>query len=141
MNLFLGYCLCDLGEQNDLSGAQPEIAANLQAAYGLDQPIGVQYLKYLGNLVRGDLGPSFRYKDFRVTELLAQGLPVTLTIGAALWNGPPSDGRSSVTVASATRRSYAAHVTPKRAPGSIPGSAGPPSPKLRVIQIEPSFFG
>jgi oligopeptide transport system permease protein len=61
----------------------PEIAANLEAAYGLDAPIGVQYLRYLGGLVRGDLGPSFRYKDFRVTELIAQGLPVTLTIGAA----------------------------------------------------------
>ena len=64
-----------------------------------------------------------------------------MTIGGALWNGPPSDGRSSVTVASATRRSYAAQVTPNRAPASIPGSAGPPRPKLRVIQIEPSFFG
>ena len=32
-------------------------------------------------------------------------------------------------------------VTPNRAPGSMPGSAGPPRPKLRVIQIEPSFFG
>ena len=46
-----------------------------------------------------------------------------------------------MTVASATRRSYAAQVAPNRAPGSMPGSAGPPSPKLRVIQIEPSFFG
>ena len=66
---------------------------------------------------------------------------MTLTIGGALWNGPPADGCSSVTVASATRRSYAAQVAPKRAPSSMPGSAGPPSPKLRVIQIDPSFFG
>lgn len=59
----------------------PEIEANLQAAYGLDQPILVQYGRYLGGLVRGDLGPSFKYKDYRVTELIARGLPVTVTIG------------------------------------------------------------
>jgi oligopeptide transport system permease protein len=61
----------------------PEIAANLQAAYGLDQPILVQYGNYLKGLLHGDLGPSFRMKDFSVAELIAAGLPVTLTIGTA----------------------------------------------------------
>ncbi len=42
----------------------PEIEANLQAAYGLDQPVPVQFARYLGGLLRGDLGPSFRMKDF-----------------------------------------------------------------------------
>jgi oligopeptide transport system permease protein len=60
----------------------PEIRANLQAAYGLDQPVAVQYGRYLAGLVRGDLGPSFRMKDFSVAELIARGLPVTLTIGS-----------------------------------------------------------
>ena len=59
----------------------PEIAANLQAAYGLDQPMLVQYGRYLAGLAQGDLGPSFKYKDYRVSELIARGLPVTLTIG------------------------------------------------------------
>jgi oligopeptide transport system permease protein len=59
----------------------PEIEANLQAAYGLDQPVTVQFGRYLGGLLRGDLGPSFKYKDYRVSELIARGLPVTLTIG------------------------------------------------------------
>lgn len=59
----------------------PEIVANLQAAYGLDQPIWVQYGRYIIALVHGDFGPSFKYKDFSVTELIAQGLPVTFTIG------------------------------------------------------------
>jgi len=59
----------------------PEIAANLEAAYGLDQPVLIQYRNYLAGLVHGDLGPSFKYKDFRVSELIARGLPVTLTIG------------------------------------------------------------
>lgn len=59
----------------------PEIAANLEAAYGLDQPVLVQYGRYLAGLAQGDLGPSFKYKDFRVAELIADGLPVTVTIG------------------------------------------------------------
>lgn len=60
-----------------------EITANLQAAYGLDQPVHVQYGRYLAGLLRGDLGPSFKMKDFTVAELIARGLPVTLGIGAA----------------------------------------------------------
>lgn len=60
-----------------------EITANLQAAYGLDQPVHVQYARYLAGLLRGDLGPSFKMKDFTVAELIARGLPVTLSIGVA----------------------------------------------------------
>jgi oligopeptide transport system permease protein len=59
----------------------PEIQANLQRAYGLDQPVWTQYGRYLKSLVRGDFGPSFKYKDFTVTELIAQGFPVTLQLG------------------------------------------------------------
>ena len=61
----------------------PEIRANLEAAYGLDQPLLVQYGRYLADLAQGDLGPSLRFKDFRVTELIASGLPLSLTIGVA----------------------------------------------------------
>ncbi len=59
----------------------PEIKANLEAAYGLDQPIWKQYLRYLNGLAHGDFGPSFKFKDFSVTELIAQGLPISLSIG------------------------------------------------------------
>jgi oligopeptide transport system permease protein len=59
----------------------PEIIANLQSAYGLDQPIWIQYGRYLSSLMHGDFGPSFKYKDFTVTELIAQGFPVTLELG------------------------------------------------------------
>ncbi len=61
----------------------PEVLANLDAAYGLDQPLPVQYGRYLAGLAHGDLGPSFRYKDFRVAELIGSGLSVSLTIGLA----------------------------------------------------------
>ncbi len=59
----------------------PEIKANLEAAYGLDQPVWKQYLRYLDGLAHGDFGPSFKFKDFSVTELIAQGLPISLTVG------------------------------------------------------------
>jgi oligopeptide transport system permease protein len=59
----------------------PEIKANLEAAYGLDKPLLEQYGRYLSGLVRGDFGPSFKFKDFTVTELIAQGLPVSLMLG------------------------------------------------------------
>ncbi len=59
----------------------PEIEANLQAAYGLDQPLTTQYVRYWGNLLTGDLGPSFKQKDFTVRELIAAGLPISLSLG------------------------------------------------------------
>jgi oligopeptide transport system permease protein len=59
----------------------PEIKANLEAAYGLDRPLVEQYFSYLSGLVRGDFGPSFKFKDFSVTELIAQGLPISLALG------------------------------------------------------------
>ena len=59
----------------------PEIMANLQSAYGLDQPVWAQYARYMRGVLHGDFGPSFRYKDFTVTELIAQGFPVTFELG------------------------------------------------------------
>jgi oligopeptide transport system permease protein len=60
----------------------PDILANMQSAYGIDQPVWVQYARYLRALAHGDFGPSFRYRDFTVTELIEQGLPVTLELGS-----------------------------------------------------------
>jgi oligopeptide transport system permease protein len=61
----------------------PQIRANLDKLYGLDQPVGVQYLHYLNGLAHGELGPSFKLRDFSVGELIAQGLPLSLTLGSA----------------------------------------------------------
>lgn len=60
---------------------EPEIRANLEAAYGLDKPLFVQYVTYLGNILQGDLGPSVIYKDYSVNELIGIGLPVSLQLG------------------------------------------------------------
>lgn len=59
----------------------PEIMANLRARYHLDDPLWQQYLSYLGNLLQGDFGPSFKEKDFTVSELIAQSLPVSMQNG------------------------------------------------------------
>lgn len=61
----------------------PVVRANLEAAYGLDAPLFTQYLRYVAGVAQGDLGPSFRYKDYRVNELIGAGLPLSLTIGLA----------------------------------------------------------
>jgi oligopeptide transport system permease protein len=61
----------------------PEILANLRAAYNLDKPLVQQYVDYLGGLLVGDFGPSFKYKDFTVTELIAQGAPISAQNGFA----------------------------------------------------------
>ena len=59
----------------------PEILANLRAAYNLDKPIMQQYFSYGADLLQGDFGPSFKYKDFTVNELIAQGFPVSAQNG------------------------------------------------------------
>jgi len=59
----------------------PEVEANINAAYDLDKPLHEQYFIYLGRLLKGDLGPSFRTRDFTVTELIASGLPVSVRLG------------------------------------------------------------
>ena len=61
----------------------PEVMANLQRKYGLDEPLAVQIWRYLVAIVTEfDFGPSFQYKDQTVNEIVAQGFPVTLTYGA-----------------------------------------------------------
>lgn len=59
-----------------------KIMENLNRAYGLDQPLYGQYLLYLRNLVRGDFGPSYILHDFRVADLFAKGLPVSIRLGS-----------------------------------------------------------
>ncbi|MGU3538401.1 ABC transporter permease [Methylobacterium sp. A54F] len=60
----------------------PAAMENLRRVYGLDQPLAVQFGRYLAALARGDLGPSFSYRDLTVADLFARGLPVSMTLGA-----------------------------------------------------------
>ncbi|MBZ7936583.1 oligopeptide ABC transporter permease OppB [Campylobacter sp. B0100352/1] len=59
----------------------PEVMKNINAKYGLDKPLIVQYSIYLKNLAQGDFGPSFVYKDLSVNDLLAQSFPVSIILG------------------------------------------------------------
>ena len=59
----------------------PEISENLNRVYHLDEPLPQQFVRYLTGLLKGDFGPSFKYRDFTVTELIAIGFPVSLKIG------------------------------------------------------------
>ena len=61
----------------------PEIERNVAVAYNLDKPVYAQYLLYLNRLAHLDFGPSFRNKDFSVTQLIAEGLPVSARLGLA----------------------------------------------------------
>jgi oligopeptide transport system permease protein len=60
---------------------EPEVLANIRAAYDLDQPLPVQFGRFLRDALRGDFGPSLVYKDYSVTELIAIGLPVSVELG------------------------------------------------------------
>jgi oligopeptide transport system permease protein len=59
----------------------PEIERNMMAAYNLDAPLIVQYWDYLKGVVQGDFGPSFKYQDFSVAELLLSGFPASMRVG------------------------------------------------------------
>jgi oligopeptide transport system permease protein len=80
---FLLTRLAPGGPFDEEQALPPEIRANLEAAYGLDQPVSVQFGRYVTGLLRGDFGPSFKFRDFTVSELIGSGLPVSLTIGIA----------------------------------------------------------
>ena len=59
----------------------PEVLANINKVYHLDEPLPKQYVRYLGNMLHGDLGPSFRYKDYTVNDLIGNTMPNSLILG------------------------------------------------------------
>lgn len=61
--------------------ASREAEAALKARYHWDEPLWRQYERYLGNVIRGDLGPSLKYRDHSVNDLLGQTVPVSLALG------------------------------------------------------------
>jgi oligopeptide transport system permease protein len=96
------------GPFDEEQGVSPAVRTNVERLYGLDEPLPVQYLRYLRALAHGDFGPSLRQRDFTVSELIARGLPLSATLGlcavalalitgipagiaTAQWRGPGSD--------------------------------------------------
>lgn len=87
-----------------------EIEANLRAAYHLDEPLIQQFGRYVWNLARGDFGPSFQYKDYSVTELIAAGFPVSLRLGGSAMLLALLIGVTAGTIAALRQNSRTDHV-------------------------------
>ena len=100
------------GPFEEEQGVSPAVRANLERLYGLDAPLHLQYLRYLRALAHGDFGPSLRQRDFTVSGLIRQGLPLSATLGvcaialalitgiaagmaAAIWRSPRTDFASA----------------------------------------------
>ena len=65
----------------DARAVAPEIRRNLEARYGLDQPLALQYLRYLGNMARGDFGVSFTQQNREVNDIIRDHFPVSALLG------------------------------------------------------------
>ncbi|GAA5191773.1 oligopeptide ABC transporter permease OppB [Ferrimonas gelatinilytica] len=84
----------------------PEVLANIEAKYHLDKPMWQQYLYYLGDLARGDLGPSFKYKDYTVNELVGQSFPISIKLGLVAFVFTVIFGAALGTVAALKQNSW-----------------------------------
>jgi oligopeptide transport system permease protein len=88
----------------------PEIQERLNETYHLDEPLWQQFGRYLGDLLQGDFGPSFQYKDYTVTELIAAGFPVSLKLGSLAMLLALLVGVSVGTLAALRQNSLTDHV-------------------------------
>jgi oligopeptide transport system permease protein len=96
----------------DQDRALPEqVRANIEARYHLSDPLWKQYLRYLGDVLHGDLGPSFRYPDRTVNELLGLGLPVSLLLGVCAMAVALCLGGTAGVLAGVRRNSLADYCT------------------------------
>jgi len=83
--ILLSFVLMRIAPGGPFDGERPldpQTRAALTSAYGLDRPLLEQIGRYLWRLLHGDFGPSLVYRDFTVSDLIARGLPVSLTLGA-----------------------------------------------------------
>ena len=69
------------GPFDDERALPAEIEANIAAAYHLDEPLPMQFLRYVSGLLRGDFGPSYSYRDYTVSELIGRSFPISLQLG------------------------------------------------------------
>ena len=114
---------------------EAKVMANLRRIYQLDRPLIVQYGLYLGALARGDLGPSFYYRDFTVADLLARGLPVSAALGGLALVVAVGLGGALGTLAALRRGS------PLDAAVTAPGTVGLTVPSFVVAPLLQIAFG
>lgn len=104
----------------DQERALPEqVRANIEARYHLDEPLWRQYLWYLGDVAQGDLGPSFRYPDRSVNELLNLGFPVSLTLGLCALGVALTLGGTAGVLAGLRRNGLVDYLTMSFALGGV----------------------
>ena len=85
----------------------PEVLANINKVYHLDEPLVKQYVRYLGDMLQGKLGPSFRYKDYTVNELIGNTLPNSLILGITSLCGALFFGLLVGLISAVKRNSFA----------------------------------
>ncbi len=96
----------------DLERSLPrEIEAQVRARYHLDEPLATQFGRYAADLLRGDLGPSFRYRNRSVAEIIAASAPVSLTLGALAMAIALVTGVAVGVVAALRRDTWIDHAT------------------------------
>lgn len=88
----------------------PEILRNLEAHYGLNKPLHQQYFDYMGSLLRGDLGPSFKYPNRTVNEIIGDKLPTSLELGLISLAVALTIGITLGTLAAVKRNSWLDYV-------------------------------
>ncbi len=88
----------------------PEILRNLEAHYGLNKPLHQQYFDYMGSLMRGDLGPSFKYPNRTVNEIIGDKLPTSLELGFISLAVALTIGITLGTLAAVKRNSWLDYV-------------------------------
>ncbi len=83
-----------------------DVEANIQRAYHLDEPLPKQFVRYLAGLLRGDLGPSYRYRDYTVSELISTAFPLSMRLGALAMALALVAGVTAGTIAALKQGSY-----------------------------------
>ncbi len=89
----------------------PEIEANIARAYHLDEPLPQQFTRYLGGVLKGDFGPSYRYRDYTVAELIGNAIPISLKLGVLAMALAIVVGTGAGTLAALRRNSLLDRVT------------------------------
>jgi len=84
----------------------PAIKANLMAAYDMDAPLGTQYAHYVRKVLHGDFGPSLRYRDYSVNQILAESLPISALLGTCALLVALAVGLPAGALAAARRNSW-----------------------------------
>jgi len=111
--ILISFMLMHLAPGTPFTGERtlpPQILQNIMHEYHLDKPLWQQFLYYLNNLIHGDLGPSFRYQDFTVNQLLAQSMPVSIKIGCIAFLVAVTLGISTGILAALKQNSYLDYI-------------------------------